>query len=81
MRKLTHKEIREVVQSSVNGFTLITLNLCDAFLFKELKSSKPQGSFSVLVTTEAVSNIRLQNDLGKLRHWAVSCQELDIIAI
>lgn len=64
----------------MNGFTLIMLNLYDAFLFKELNSSKPQGSFSVLVT-EAVSNIRLQNDLGKLRHWAVSCQELDIIAI
>lgn len=38
MRKMTHKEIREVVQSSMNGFALITLNLYDAFLFKDLSS-------------------------------------------
>lgn len=46
MRKLKHKEIREVVQSSMNGFTVIILNLYNAFLFKELNNLPSLRIFS-----------------------------------
>lgn len=63
VRKLKHKEIREVVQKSVNGFTLSTLTLYDAFLFKELEDlTKPQYSFSVLSLK-----------IAKLRLCPISC--------
>lgn len=57
--------------------------ICVIVLFSKIRITYQASGFLKcfifqIGMTEALSNILLQSDLGKLRHWAVNCQELDI---